>query len=135
MRHYKRNLPGDMTLENVWPEETCPQCGGKFYRRCSRREWGYWYNASESQLTSQLTLLCSHECSRKYAEARLLEDVRRTMRSKCAQAIRLVETEHMTTQQAARKVGLTNPHSLESYEISRWKELDWLREHNWEVPA
>ena len=125
----------DYSYDHMWPEETCPVCGKKWIRMCRRREWGYWYNNSESQLTSQLTLLCSSECSRKYAEDRLLKEVRKTMESRCAQAIRLVETEKLTYIEAARRVGLKTSHGIDAFKALRWRELDWLRAHNWEVPA
>lgn len=121
-------------LRKSFPEETCPVCGKKFLRRCRRDEWGYWYNASDSQLSGLLVLLCSDQCSRKYAEMRLLRDVRRVAGTKCAQAIRLHDG-GMLAEEAARVVGLSSGSgSLYAYETTNWKELEWLRAHDWKVP-
>ena len=41
----------------------------------------------------------------------------------------------MMAQDALRAVGLNPNYNLRAYEDEMWQELDWLREHNWEVPA
>lgn len=58
-------------------ERTCPVCGKTFILRCRPDEWGYWYNNSDSQLESKLTLFCSGPCSRAYARQKLEDEIRR----------------------------------------------------------
>lgn len=118
--------------QKVGWDEKCPVCGKKWIRRCRRNEWGYWYNASESQIESYLTLLCSSECSRKYAEMRFLVKVRKVAGTKSAAAIRLRD-EGMSTPEALKAAGLNANYSLSVYEDEMWQELDWLRKHNWEI--
>jgi len=127
----REDTPGTIRM---YPEETCPVCGTKWTRYCRRSEWGYYYNASESQIESYLTLLCSAECSREYARRRFLAKVRKVAGTKSATAIRLRD-EGMSTPEALKAAGLNANYSLRVYEDEMWQELDWLREHNWEVGA
>jgi len=121
------------SLENTFHEDVCPVCGKHFIRMCRKNEWGYWYNASETQTGTCLTLLCSGECSRKYAQSRFLMKVRKVARTRSARAIRLRDS-GMKTQDALKTVGLNSNYNLHVYEDEMWQELDWLREHDWEVP-
>lgn len=118
-------------IKGLFPEEKCPVCGRRWIRYCRRGEWGYWYKPSAS---GALTLLCSGECSKKYAEQRFMEDVRRVASTRYAQEIRLCEA-GMKREDAIRAVGLRHDHGINQFEDLNWKELDWLRAHNWEVPA
>ena len=121
------------SLENTFHEDVCPVCGKRFIRMCRRNEWGYWYNGNDNQLGGSLTLLCSGECSKKYAAEKFLAKVRKVAGTKSARAIRLRDG-GMRTQDALRAVGLNLCYNLNIYEDEMWKEIDWLREHNWEVP-
>lgn len=122
-----------VTLEHMWPEETCPVCGKRFMRRCRRSEWGYWYNNSPSQLIANLTLLCSAECAKKFAEMRFFEHMRRFLSTKTSEAIRLMEMEHLSQYQAVKRAGLSNNGSLEwSYDLY-WKEIEYLKQHDWKI--
>lgn len=127
----REDTPGTIRM---YPEETCPVCGRKWTRYCRRSEWGYYYNASESQIESYLTLLCSAECSRKYAEAQLMKDVRKFISSKSGQAIKLIMC-GMPTDDALKATGLNNGTGLTAMKEYHWKEIEWLKAHNWEVPA
>lgn len=119
----------------TWPTETCPVCGTKWERYCRRREWGYYYNASESQIESYLTLLCSAECSKRYAEMRMAKRAEKTLRTRSAQVLRLIEKEGATRAEALAAVGIKDWGNVERYADEMWKELDWLRAHDWEVGA
>lgn len=127
-------LPRGSVHKNLYPTETCPVCGKKWTRYCRRNEWGYYYNASESQIDSYLTLLCSPECSKKYAEMRMLEKVRKVARSRSAQALKLID-QGVPYADAMKAVGMHPTYSLSVYEDVMWQEIEWLRAHNWEVPA
>ena len=121
-------------IKALFPEETCPVCGKTWTRYCRREEWGYWYNSSESQIESWLTLLCSAECSKRYAEQRFMEDVRKVAATRFAQEIRLTEA-GMPREDAIHAVGLRSDSGIKQFADFNWRELDWLRAHNWEVPT
>jgi hypothetical protein len=122
-----------ITFESVWPEETCPVCGKTWTRFCRKREWGYWYNDSPSQHTSKLILLCSSPCAKKYAEMKAMERVKEFLKTRTAQAIRLIETEHLSQHQAVKRAGLANNGSVSWSYDCYWREIEWLNAHNWEV--
>lgn len=118
-------------------EEKCPVCGKIFIRRCRRNEWGYWYNGAMFQNTNHLTLLCSGECSKIYAEQRLRKDAIRIAGTKAYKALMLVRG-GMSITKAARTVGLSNEHIgaiLDRLVDLHWKEIEWLDQHPDEVPA
>lgn len=102
-------------------------------RTCRKSEWGYWYN--DSVHGSSLTLLCSAECSRKYADMMFMRDVMSVFNSKTGQAIRMIDMEGWSMHAAIRAVGVNSDACVYAMRNVRWKELEWLNAHNWEVPA
>ena len=117
--------------------EKCPVCGKKWIRRCRRDEWGYWYNNSKMQTESYLTLLCSGECSKAYAEQQLRKSALRIAKTKTYKAL-LMYRDGMSLSNVARFLGINADHMgsmiIQMQDIN-WKEIEWLDRHPEEVPA
>lgn len=130
-----KNNTSIYSLENTFHEDTCPVCGKRFIRMCRRNEWGYWYNDSQSGHTARLILLCSGECSKKYAEMRFMRDVKKVAQTKTYQAYRMVMTLGLSVAEAAKRVGITSYDStMRLMQMNHWRELEWLEAHGWEAP-
>jgi hypothetical protein len=126
----KKNSAAPYTYEKAFNEDTCPVCGKKFLRMCRRNEWGYWYGSGDDGLT----LLCSAECSKKYAHDKFMASVRRVMRTKAFAVYKIIMQENIPAKEAAKRVGLTSWDStLTQLKVNRWKELEWIEKHGWEA--
>ena len=123
---------GDYTLERTLPEDICPVCGKPFLRMCRRSEWGYYYNGSMYGHGSVLTLLCSDACSREFARRMFMRDVRDVLESKVGRALKIADTEGITLKAAAQRTGASLT-AMDSIRNVRWKEVEYLRQHKWEV--
>ena len=117
-------------FEKAFPEEVCPVCGKTFIRRCRRNEWG-WRHTNRN---GKVTLLCTGECSKAYAEKAFMRDVRKLTKTKSYQVYKISVSEGISVKKAAERIGLGSyDASMQLLINNHWKELEWLQSHNWEV--
>jgi hypothetical protein len=86
-------------------ERKCPVCGAKFRIYCEPNEWGFWYNDSDSQLESKLTLFCSDGCSRAYAKQKLEDEMRAVRNLRAYAAYRMYTFDGLTTGEIKERLG------------------------------
>ena len=132
-----RGTRARVTLEHMWPVETCPVCGRKWTRYCRRDEWGYWYNNSIMQIESKLTLLCSGECARKFADEKLRKTALRLAGTKAFRA-RQMYRGGMSVSDIGRAIGVaasTVSALISNLENMHYQECKWLDRHPEEVSA
>lgn len=118
----------DLTFDVLFPTEVCPVCGKEFMRRCKRHEWGYWANAPHG-----IALLCSSKCCKIFEERQFKESIKAVSTTKAYKVYKLMHRDGMYSAQAMREAGLASYSAVTAMELHKWKELEWLKAHNWEV--
>ena len=126
-----------VTLERIWPQEKCPVCGKTWTRYCRRDEWGYWYNNSIMQIESKLTLFCSGECAKKFADDKMRKTALRIVGTKAFRARQLYRA-GMSVTEVGRALGVsasTVSCLIRTLENVHFTEVKWLDRHPEEVSA
>lgn len=117
--------------ENLLPSNKCPVCGQRFFRRCRRSEWGFWSDSMDGKIY----LFCSAKCADKFDRERFLQSCRDTLQTKSflvwkkvhdGKSVAQVREEFKSSDRAIR-------HMVEWIETMKFREVEWLEAHNWEV--
>ena len=115
-------------LQYTFPEETCPECGRVFLRRCARKDWGWTYCGGYRKRT----MLCSGECYKAFAARALRESAQKLARTRNYRYWHMMQVEGMSLSQIARaadrSVSMVNA-GINTLEAMHPDELEYLRTH------
>lgn len=117
--------------KHLLPSSTCPVCGKQFFMRCRKHEWGFW---SESY-DGGIVIFCSAKCADTYDRDRFLQSCRDVLQTKSFRAWKMAY-DGKTISQISQELSISYnavQHMLNWINGLRFREVEYLEAHNWEV--